>query len=503
MLVLGIDCSTTATKAIAWDARGTAVAQGRAAFPLSNPARDAWEQDAESWWTATVAAVSECARALGTRAKSVRALALTHQRETFVLTDAGGVPLRPAVVWMDSRGRPAVTDAIARMGAERLHRLSGKPPCVTPSLYKLMWLLEQERALRDRAPIVLDVHAFLAFRLTGRRATSLASADPLGLVDMQARCWSDELLALAGLSAEGLPELVEPGSELGRLSGAVAAKMGLEAGIPVIAGAGDGQAAGLGAGIVTSDRAYLNLGTAVVSGVSSTSYRTDPAFRTMYGATPGSFFLETDLKGGTFTLNWLAEKWFPGRATTDTLSELESAAQRLSPGSEGLMLVPYWNGVMNPYWDDDATGIVVGFTGRHGPAHLYRAVLEGIAFEQRLHTTGVERALEEEIREVVVMGGGATSDLWCQILADVSRKRVARSRSTEATALGAGVLAAVAAGLHPDIPTAIAEMTGTAELFQPGAESTLYDRLHREVYVELYPRLREPLARLTALAAIG
>ena len=130
MLVLGIDCSTTATKAIAWDRQGRAVAEGRTSFALDNPELDGWEQDAEDWWSATLAAIAECVRQLADRAKEVRALCVAHQRETFVFTDASGKPLHPALVWMDARGRAHVQRAIDRVGAARLHDISGKPACV-------------------------------------------------------------------------------------------------------------------------------------------------------------------------------------------------------------------------------------------------------------------------------------------------------------------------------------------------------------------------------------
>jgi xylulokinase len=502
-VVIGVDCSTTACKAIAWDARGAARSEGRSGIDLSNPEPDAWEQDANAWWHATVSSVLDCVEGLGADAE-VRALCVTHQRETFVLTDARGEPLHPALVWMDARCRAQVRAALARRSFEEIHDISGKPPCITPSLYKLLYLLERVAGLRAQRPRLLDVHGFVIGKLTGRFATSLASADPLGLVDMRGRCWSPELLALAELDPSALPELVEPGAEIGRVGAEAARACGLPAGLPVIAGAGDGQASGLGAGIVAPGRAYLNLGTAVVSGVLSHEYRVDRAFRTLYAAQPGSYLLETDLKGGTFILTWLAKHWLGGetRSVSAALAELEAEARKLPAGADGLLLVPYWNGVMNPYWDDDASGITVGWHGGHRPAHLYRATIEGIALEQRLHTSGVEQ-VAGPISELVVMGGGSESDLFCQLLADVLAKPIVRARSAEATSLGAGVLAAVGAGLHPDLPSAVAAMTGTGARFTPGENSGFYDRLYREAYAPLYPALRPALEALSRLRVGG
>lgn len=501
-LFLGIDCSTTSCKAIAWDASGRAVAEGRASIPLENPCPDAWEQDALGFWSAMKAAVLGVVSALGERGGArIRALSITHQRETFVLTDDRGAPLHPALVWMDARCRPEVASIERRIGAARIHALSGKYPCTTPSLYKLCFLLERGAPeLRSKSWKMLDVGAFLVHRITGRFVTSIASADPTGFVDMAARDWSDELLSLVGLSKNAVPELAEPGERMGAVTAEAAAELGLPAGIPVIAGAGDGQAAALGAGLSEPGVAYLNLGTAIVSGVVSRDYRTDAAFRTMMAASPGAFLFETDLKGGTFTISWLVGRLL-GKDERDAkaaLAALSVEAEALSPGSDGLVLLPYFHGVMNPHWDDDATGLFLGLHGGHGPAHFYRAILEGIALEQRLHTEGVERA-SGRIHEIVTMGGGSQSALWCRILADVLDKPIVRAGTSEATALGAGILAAFGAGVFPDIEAAARAMTSRGETFLPGEARAFYDGLYREVYVELYPALRGAMGKLARL----
>jgi xylulokinase len=165
------------------------------------------------------------------------------------------------------------------------------------------------------------------------------------------------------------------------------------------------------------------------------------------------------------------------------------------------MLVPYWNSAMNPYWDAGASGITVGWRGIHGREHLYRAILEGTAFEQRLHTEGTESALGVPVERYIAAGGGARNALWCQIIADVTGKPVYRARSTEAAALGAGILAAAAAGLHPDIESAAAAMVRIDPFFfKPDPEKNrAYSALYDEVYVRLFPALKPCLDRLTEL----
>ncbi len=272
----------------------------------------------------------------------------------------------------------------------------------------------------------------------------------------------------------------------------------------MIAGAGDGQCAGLGANITNAGRAYLNLGTAVASGAFAQQYMIDRAFRTLNAPLPGAYFLETLLRGGVFTVGWFIEKFAADLRHTALHKSAEvllsEAAAQVPPGALGLMLVPYWNNVMNPYWDPNASGITIGWTGAQGREHFYRALLEGIAYEQRLVGDGMMHALGQRFSEYVVMGGGSRSDLWLQIIADVTGVPVVRATTTEATCLGAAILAAAAVGWYSDIQSAANNMTSTAERFTPDpAAQAIYEPLYQEVYKPLFPTLQALSNRLTAL----
>ena len=442
-----IDCSTTASKAVAWDASGQAVAAGRAPLDLQSPQPGWGEQDARQWWQATVDAVRAVTAqvALG----RIAAICVTHQRETFVPLDADGGPLRNAILWLDERSRPQLAALDHRFGHEYLHELTGRPPSMTQSLPKLVWLVEREPEIARDAKRIVDVHAYLVHALTGEWATSLACADPMGIVDMRQGSWASGLIRDVGLRPDQFVPIAAPGSLLARVNADAAAATGLLAGTPVIAGAGDGQAASLGAGVTGGGRAYVNLGTAIAGGAVSDRYVTDLAFRTCVGAIPGTFVLESVLRGGTATITWFMEHIADPRLDLDAYDVYERDAAALPPGAGGLMLVPYWNNVMNPYWDPAASGLVMGWTTAHRRHHLYRAILEGIAFEHRLAMEGIAAATGVPLIEHVILGGGSRSPLWCQIIADVLGAPVLRARSADATNLGAGVLAAWAAGWYP------------------------------------------------------
>ncbi|HSB02624.1 MAG TPA: FGGY-family carbohydrate kinase, partial [Anaerolineales bacterium] len=350
----------------------------------------------------------------------------------------------------------------------------------------------------------LDVHAFLVQRLTGSCCTGWGCADPTGLFDLQNNRWAETFLSQVGIRLDQLPELYPPGTVLGTVIPSVAQACGLPADLPVVAGIGDGQASGLGVNITSAGDAYLSLGTSVISGTYSDQYVFSSAFRTMTGGVPGTYLLETVQLGGGYTIAWFMEKIAaqPGKNAAQLQEFYDQAARAVSPGSEGLVLVPYWNSVLGPYWDAAASGIIVGWRGHHQLPHLYRAILEGIAFEQHLGTLSVEKAVGQSVNRYIAMGGGAQSDLWCQILADVTNKPVFRAVTTEAAALGAGILAATAAGCYADARQAAREMSHI--LPQPAepdpARHDFYNRLFEEVYRPLFPALQPYLDRLASIS---
>ncbi|MBN1219428.1 MAG: xylulose kinase [Anaerolineae bacterium] len=504
-LLIGLDSSTTACKAIVWDTAGNLIAEGRSPIPLEHP-RPLWhEQPAEAWWAAAV----ESLRAVTSQIDNNRlaGLCISPQRETFVPVDQRGQPLRQAIIWMDERSGPLLPEIGQQLGQERYHQQTGKPLTGNLSLPKIVWIKENEPDIFRQAHKFLDVAGFLHHCLTGLYRTGWGCVDPMGLFDMQHHCWSEEVLAYLGIDESQLPQAYPPGVILGEITTNVAELTGLPAGLPVVAGVGDGQAAGLGANITGPGRAYLILGTSVISGTYTEVFQTNPTHRIMYGGIPNSYMLETALLGGGYTITWFVEKIAGKQAkfsSPDTSVEamFEQAAQNISPGADGLMLVPYWNSVMNPYWDASASGIVVGWRGFHTLEHLYRAILEGIGFELRLHLQGVQTALETDIEKLIVMGGGSNSGLWCRIMADITGKPIYLSQTPDASSLGAAIQAAFGVGLFANMPAAARAMTrlNPAPIVPHQQRSDFYTQLYEQVYLHLFPALQSHLQNLTRLS---
>lgn len=488
--VIGLDSSTTATKAIAINKKGKVLAYARQPVSLSSPQANHYEQNPDEWWTSAYRVLRNIARQVNP--ETIKGLAISNQRETFVPLDQNLDCLRPAIVWLDERCKDEVARFSRKIGKKNIHRITGKPVDYAPVVYRVAWMKRNEPGLFEKIHKICDVHTYLVWKLTGSFKTSCASADPLGLYDLKDKKWSPVILSALELEEDQLPRVFPPGTVLGTLSGEVSAITGLMKDTLVIAGGGDGQAAGSGVNALSSECAYLNLGTAVVSGVYGTQYRTTNAFRTLNTCADTGYYYECSLRAGTFAIDWFI-KHILGTdpvAQPGIYRELEQGARQVPAGSGNLLYLPYLCGVMNPYWDSDARAAFIGLSSSHASAHLYRAILEGIAFELLFTLTLVEKTIRTKVHDLAAIGGGAASDFWCHIIADITGKNICLPAYTEASCLGAGIAAAVGAGMYSSFKQAAKEMTGIKRIIEPDmAQHREYQQIFN-VYKGIYPLLK-------------
>ncbi len=497
-LVIGLDCSTTGTKAIAFDRRGRIVAAAHAPNPLFSPRPGYYEQNARDWWISARKALRTITGAVDP--KRIAALAISNQRETFVPLNEDGRSIRPAIVWLDERCKDEVESFSKIIGIEAIHRITGKPADYAPVVYRLAWMKKHEPDLFHKIHKICDVHTYLAWRLTGHFRTSWASADPLGLFDMRRRKWSLQILRALELEESRLPEVYAPGSAIGKTTKQAAKLTGLLPDTPIIAGSGDGQAAGLGVNALATEIAYLNLGTAVVAGIYSLQYKTSKAFRTMSSCSESGYYFECSLRAGTFSVDWLLKSILKidSRRQPDIYRQLELEAHQVSAGSDGLLYLPYLCGAMNPYWDMNARGVFAGLSASHHRGHVYRSILEGIAFEQLLAILSVEKVIGRKVCSLVAIGGGAASNLWLHILADITGKDICLPKNTEASALGAAIAAAVGAGWHASYREAAKAMTGIRRTIKPDLDNYRKYQERFSIYKKLYPCLKSAPGRMNS-----
>ncbi|MBO0662920.1 FGGY-family carbohydrate kinase [Jiella sp. MQZ9-1] len=477
--VIGIDSSTQSTKVVAFDAAGNALAEGRASHDIASPAPGHHEQDPDWWWDALRTALGELWQSVD--AGSVDAIAISNQRETVAFLDASGAALRPAMLWLDERAFTTYEAFAERLGHEFLHRTTGKPIDVIPVANRLDWMRQNEPETLDATATIADVQAYLTGRLTGRRCASWSSADPFGILDIQAMDWSIPILEAVGVRRDQLPELVRPGSLVGRVTKEAAERLGLKTDTPVFAAGGDGQCAGLGTNAFEAGTIYLNLGTATITGVYSPTPAINRNWRTMTGPTGEGYFLESIQKTGAFFVNWVVDTFCGGRDDPHVFERLEAEAAKLPVGADGVTMTPHLAGVMNPHWDPAARVAIVGLSANHGKAHLYRAAIEAITVEiaRGIAAMRGEGLTLERIRAI---GGGANSPLWMQMIADATGLPVERSTTVEASALGAAIIAATGEGWFGSFDAAAHAMTRVAGIVMPQpSERAEWDRFsHRQ-----------------------
>ena len=489
-LVIAIDTSTTATKAIIVDATGRVLAQGKREFPLANPQTSFYEHNPLDWWQSTDESITEAISLLTPSQKDrIVAMGITHQRETFALFDKKANPLRSGIIWMDGRA----TEQIHKYGTPEIHALSGKPPDITPALYKIAWVKEHQPAMLYGAYKVVDVHCYVVYKLTGQWISSVACADSLGLFDIAKQDYDPGLLEIAGVTREQMADLKKPGEIIGDINKEVTERWGLKQTIQLVAGMGDGQAAGVGAAAVDPDTMYLNFGTAVVGGVHGPDYRYGKAYRTLAAGIPDWYDFELLVSSGAFLTTWFREALGDPQLGAKVDPKLEADATAVPVGCLGLITMPYWNAVQTPHWDPLARGAVVGWRGIHKRAHMYRSIFEAISMEIRQGLEGLEAATGHKVTKIIGMGGGIRSKLWRQIMTDAMGVPITACTEDEISALGAAVAAMSITGVHgdPDIAHYAKQMASYGDTTEPDMDNyAIYGELSA-IQAKIYPAMQE------------
>jgi xylulokinase len=492
-LVLGLDVSTTATKAILIAVDGSVVGVASAEYDFETP-RPLWaEQDPGLWWTAAQEAIPRVLRETGTSPDAIAAVGAAGQMHGLVLLDEHDDVIRPAILWNDQR-TAAECDAIrAIVGRERFIAITGNEPLTGFTAGKLLWVRDHEPEAWARARHMLLPKDYVRLKLTGEHALDVADGAGTVLFDLAARTWSSEVVGALGIDPGLLPRTVEGPEVVGRVTAAAAAATGLGAGTPVVGGAGDQAANAVGVGAVVPGIGAMSVGTSGVVFVPTAGPAIEPEGRlhAFCHAVPGTWHLMGVTLSAAGSLRWLRDAVAPGRPW----DELTALAADVPPGSDGLVFLPYLSGERTPYPDPLARGAFVGLTVRHGLGHLVRAVLEGVAFSLRDVFELVRATSPEPMRDLRASGGGTNSALWRQIIADVLGAPISTTRTAEGVASGAAILASVAAGWHRTVEAACEVMVDVSGTTEPGPDAGAYE-LAYSVYHELYPALKPSFARL-------
>lgn len=484
---LGIDVSTTGAKALLIDESGTVVASATTSLSLSTP-RPLWsEQDPHEWWDGTVKSIRAALGQVDAAPDEIAAIGLTGQMHGLVLLDEAGEVLRPAILWNDQRTAAECEEIRRRIGRERLIQITGNDALTGFTAPKILWVQRHEPEVYARARHILLPKDYIRYRLTGEYAMDKADGSGTILFDLKARDWSSEVVDALEIPRSWLPPTFEGLEVTGRLTEEVAHRLGLAAGTPVMAGGGDQAAGATGMGAVTPGVVSLVLGTSGVVFATTPSALIEPEGRlhAFCHTLPNRWHFMGVMLSAAGSLQWHRDTLAPG-VSFDALVE-EAAA--VPAGSEGLYFLPYLTGERTPHPDPLARGAWVGLTVRHTRGHMTRSLLEGVAYGLKDSFELIRGAGLGNISQVRASGGGVRSPLWRQILADVLNVELVTVNTSEGSAYGAALCAAVGAGAWPNLESACEATIRITGSTQPNAESAAAYAEGYKHYTALYPAL--------------
>ena len=481
--VIGCDIGSQGTNTALYSANGRLVASAHKAYDVLYPHPSWAEQDPREWTDAVHQTVREVLSQVREGASAVKAISFGSQLDGMVVCDARGNPLRRALIWMDRRAEAQAEAVAKRMPRADFYRHAGANLDSSHAVFKALWVRDEESDVFASAARLMPPGSYVVQAAAGVCMVDYSNASSLALLDPTTREWSDAVLEVTGLDRRMLPELGPGTLGVGRVTGEFAAATGLTRDTCVVLGCGDEMAATLGAGVFAAGEVCDVVGTAEPVCAVSAAPRAD---RTMLvechpHGDPDSWLLENPgfVSGGN--LRWWRDHF---HATADGYDAITSQAAAVSPGAEGLVFLPCMQGAMAPEWNGAARGAFYGLTLAHTRAHMTRALLEGSAFALR-DILDAMRGAGLDVRRLTIVGGGAKGALWRQIKADVTGMPVRVPENVETTATGAGILAAVGAGLFPDVASAV----GAFVAYQ--REKHFPDPERRRVYDEAYRRYRE------------
>jgi xylulokinase len=425
-------------------------------------------------------------------ADDIACVGFSGQMHGAVLLDEQDRVVRPALIWCDVRTEEQCRELNRKIGAERIIQLTSNPALANFTLTKFLWVREHEPENWKRVRSVMLPKDYVRFRLTGDRAIDMADASGTLLLDVAHRRWSPEMLQAAEIEERLLPALFESPEVCGKVSREGGAAAGLKPGTPVVAGAGDQAAGATGMGIVTPGAVSATIGTSGVVFAATDRPALDPQGRlhTFCHAIPGRWHVMGVTQAAGLSLRWFRDQFGAGAADgRDPYERLGEEASSIAPGCDGLLWTPYLMGERTPYLDPQARAALVGLTASHTRAHIVRAILEGVAFSLRDSFT-IFAEMGVPVGRIRLGGGGARSELWRQIQADVYGHEIEIVEAEEGAAYGAALLAGVGARLWPTVDAACQAVVRVARRVRPQAEAMATMKRSYSRYRRVYPATR-------------
>lgn len=503
---IGIDVGTSATKTALFDEEGRLVASVSQEYPMAQPHNGWAEQDPADWADAAVATLCAVLEKSGVDRKAVRGIGLSGQMHGLVMLDGDNNILRPAILWCDQRTGEECDDLTRMVGRENLIRITANPATTGFTAAKILWVKKHEPQIFKRCRHILLPKDYVRLILTGEYATDVSDASGMQLLDVPNRCWSQELLQTLGIDPSLLAKVFESPDVTGTLTEEISRKTGLSQETVVVGGAGDNAAAAVGTGVVADGRAFTTIGTSGVVFAHTSTPVIDPLGRvhTFCCAVPGCWHVMGVTQGAGLSLKWFRDNFCQQeiadakQQSVDPYVLMDKMAADVPPGSRRLLYLPYLMGERTPHLDPDCRGVFFGLSAIHGKADMIRAVMEGVSFSLG-DCYDILSGMSVQPQSMFACGGGGSSPLWRQMLADVFGCPVQTCSSSEGGALGAAILAGVGAGMYESVPAACDRFIHAKKVTQPQPDvQNTYQEYHA-LYQQLYCDLSQEYKALAQL----
>jgi sugar (pentulose or hexulose) kinase len=499
-LLIGVDLGTTGGKAVLVDAAGEILATSWIEYPMLRPQPGWAENEPEDWVRGVQGLIARLLATARVDPVSVASLSIVAQRDPVVLIDEAGEVLTPSISWLDRRDPSETGEIYQSIGRTRISAISGVVPVPALTLPNLVWTKRHLPDVWRRTRHALPVKDYVIYRLTGEIATDISSMSRSLLNDYRPNTWSSEICGEAGIPIELLAEpRYRPWEPRATLSSKAAEFLGLAPGTILAAGGGDDQSATLGSGVTDNGDLSAGTGTASCWRLVSSRALADPHGRADLSAhvVPDRYVYEMTIAGTGLSLRWFRDQFgipADGDRPATTYDSLVAEALEVPSGADGLLFFPFLDGSRLPYFNEDAAGVFFGITNHHRRAHFVRAILEGVAF-QYPPLLAMLHDYVDTLGTFTIVDGEARSPAWNSIKADVIGRPIQTTKTIEAAAIGAAILAGMAAGVYPDARAGVAALVVPGPVVEPNpARHAMYERLaarYDAVYRHLDPAFHD------------
>ena len=503
---IGVDIGTSGTKTVLFDEKGGVIASAAVEYPLYQPKNGYAEQMPEDWYKAAVSTMKTVMEKSGVDKNDICGIGLSGQMHGLVMLDEDNKVIRPSIIWCDQRTAKEVDEMNTKLGREKLIEITANPALTGWTAAKILWVKNAEPENYAKCKHILLPKDYIRFMLTGEYATEGSDASGMQLLDVPNRCGSKEVCDTLGIDMSMLAKVYESCEITGYVTKEIAEMTGLKEGTPVVGGAGDNAAAAVGTGVVEDGKAFTTIGTSGVVFAHTSNVSIDPKGRvhTCCAAVPGCWHIMGVTQGAGLSLKWFRDNFCGAEKETaklmgvDEYYLMDKEAETIPIGADRLLYLPYLMGERTPHLDPDARGVFFGLSAVHTKKHMLRAVMEGVAYSLR-DCVEICREMNINVSDMMACGGGGTSPLWRQMLADLYNCSVKTASSKEGPALGVAILAFVGAGVYKSVPEACKAIVGVDKTQAPVLENVSVYEKYYKLYTEIYPDLKDKYAALAAL----